>query len=242
MRKRFLVFNAAVLVALLPTLVRADIILDSHAGLDACLMLSASVCGSTIPSVVTGVHPAWQQLPVTNPGDSTDNSAKWIGAVDSGYKGLVFLPQNLSFAAYRIMSETFTTNASGGTLKLNVWADDSVDVFLNNMTSSTTLEISPLSTTGQNPPCSGQIVSCTPVTEGLFTVALAPSTTYRLSFDVWQTGSDLNTTLNPTALLYTGKETNTCGPGEFCVPDGGTTALLLSFALMGVGLVSRRIK
>ena len=229
MRKRFLVFNAAVLVAFLPTLVRADIILDSQAGLAACLLPACA----PLSSVVTGVDPAWQQIPVTNPGPSAETSAAWIGAVDSGYLGTHFLAQNTSFAAYEIVSQTFTTTATGGTLKLNVWADDSVDVWLN------ALEISPASTIVQNPPCSGQIVSCTPATEGIFVQPLAPSTTYQLKFYVWQTGPGLNTTDNPTGLLYTGTEI----PGTTTnVPDGGTTALLLSFALMGVGLVSRRIK
>jgi hypothetical protein len=101
-------------------------------------------------------------------------------------------------------------------------------VFLNGT------EISPPSTPAQNPPCSGQIISCTPLTEGVLTHGLAGNTTYRLTFNVWQTGPGADTTSNPTGLIYTGGVSGaTIVPTNVSTPEAGVVSTLLSM-LIGV--------
>jgi len=220
--KRFLPYSAAIAIAFLPGVVRADILLDSGAGLAACMFNSdASSCTSVAGGTVAVTEDsAWQQVPVVNPSDPSDTSAVWIGAVHSGFGDSQFVPSNLLAPVYQITSQTF----AGSTLNLDVWADDSVDVLLTNVTAGGTVEISPASTSTQNPPCSGQIVSCTPPTEGQFTAGLIAGDTYKLQFNVWQTGPGSDTSSNPTGLLYT---------GNVSTPEPGSVSILLAM-LVGV--------
>jgi hypothetical protein len=223
MLKRFLPYSAAIAVAFLPGLLRADIVVDSKAGLVASTCTTSLICTTVLGGTVAITEdPAWQQIPVTNPGPghSSDTSAIWIGAVHSGYGDPTFVPQDLVGPAYEITSQTFT----GSKLYLDVWADDSVDVYLVNTTLGTRSEISPVSTITQSGACSGQIVSCTPPTEGLFTNSLIAVDSYDLQFNVWQTGTATNTTDNPTGLLFT---------GNVSVPEPGSVSILLAM-LVGV--------
>jgi len=232
--KRFLPYSAAIAIAFLPGVVRADVVLDSVGGLAASTCTASLTCttvaGGTVAfgitaGSVTTADTAWQHVPVTNPGDPSDSSAEWIGAVDSGYSasnGGQFVPQDLAGPAYQITSQAFT----GYALNLDVWADDSVDVFLVDTTVHTSSEISPLSTTTQSSACSGQEVSCTPPTEGAFTDGLIAGDTYELQFNVWQTGSGLNTSSNPTGLLYT---------GTAITPEPGGVTLLVTMLMAVAG-------
>ena len=219
-----------------PGLVRADIVLDSHAGLAACMYNSnGTSCGNTNGSdlfpetsgltVVTQEHPAWQQLPVINPVYPSDSSAQWIGAVDSGYQGTQFVPYNPNAPVYLITSNPFTTGQNGGTLDLDVWADDTVNVLLVH---GATAELISPPATALNNTCQPVPIGCTSLNEGVLIDSLLPSTTYTLEFQVWQTGTGIGTTSNPTALLYT---------GGVSVPEAGfysTFALGLSGLLMFV--------
>jgi hypothetical protein len=224
MLKRFLPYSAAIAVAFLPGLLRADIVVDSQGGLVASLCGPAPSlsCAPVAGTVAITEDSAWQQIPVTNPGTPSDTSAIWIGAVASGYGDSVFVPQDLVGPAYEITSQTFT----GSTLLLDVWADDSVDVFLNNLTTPGSVEISPASTINQASACSGQEVSCTPPTEGVFTNSLIAGDTYDLQFNVWQTGSGTDHFSNPTGLLYS---------GTAIAPEPGAVTLLVTMLMAVAG-------
>jgi len=251
--RQFLPYTTAFAMAFLPGLVRADVLLDSGAGLATCMFNSdASSCGSPGSSIafggqgvtttsVTFPDPSWQGIPVVNPGDSSDQSAVWIGAVDSGYDptntGLgTFVASNLSAPVYQITSQTFIA-AAGQQLDLDVWADDSVDVYLvNNTAGGSSVEISPAATATQNPPCSGQTVSCTPPTEGKFVDSLTAGDTYSLQFNVWQTGPGGNNYTNPTGLLYTGAVVNTPEPGA------ATLLVIMLMAVAGfAGILKKKL-
>jgi len=271
--RQFLPYTAAFAMAFLPGLVRADVVLDSGAGLSACMFNSnASSCGPSGDTIsttgssiafggqgvattsVTTVDSSWQGIPVVNPGDSSDQSAVWIGAVDSGYCSTAcgkFVPSNTTSAnslpgatnptnggapVYQITSQSFTAG-TGSTLDLNVWADDSVDVYLvNNTAGGSSVEISPAATATQNPPCSGQTVSCTPPTEGKFVDSLTAGDTYSLQFNVWQTGPGGNNYTNPTGLLYTGAVVNTPEPGA------ATLLVIMLMAVAGfAGILKKKL-
>jgi len=246
--KRFLPYSAAIAMAFLPGVIRAANDIDSEAGQTTCFLSSAFNCntttgtssadvgsgakatsnGSTVAIVGSDVDSSWQQVPVVNPGDSSDSSANWIGAMDSGVNGTLVV-QNDSAPAYQITSGSFTAGA-GQQLDLDVWADDSVDVWLVNTTTSTPtmVEISPLSTITQASACSGQPVSCTPPTEGAFADALVSGDTYHLTFEVWQTGSGTTPASNPTGLLYTG--------AVVASPEPGAVTLLLTMMMAVAGV------
>jgi hypothetical protein len=261
MIQRLLPLSAALAAAFLPGLMRADVVLDSEAGLAACMFnINASSCGlvgqqygdpanstgvetgvtTTGNSVVITEHPAWRQLPVVNPGDSADSSAQWIGAVDSGYGDSTFVQYNLNAPVYQITSQEF----AGSALDFDVWADDSVGVYLIDLTTSNRLQIFAATNTQGSPNCSGQVVSCTPPTEGAFTGALSSGDTYELQFNVWQTGTGQDTSSNPTGLLYTGDVTGTESmliTRTETVPEPGAVTLLATM-LMAVASLAAILK
>src|ERR1035441_1366660 len=177
MKLRFLCL-LGLCVLLTPSLVRADILLDSVAGLNACLLDSTLVCTTNYTTVAITPHSAWQPNGPVNPSDPNDTSAYWISYVKSGYGDPIFVPSNLTQPVYRI-SDTFTSTA--GQLMLNVWADDSVSVYLDNV------PLGPAGVTTQFPPCSGQVIACTPPLGGVFVAGLSPGS-HTLTFDVFQTG------------------------------------------------------
>ena len=100
MLKRFLPYSAAIAVAFLPGLLRADI--DSSAGLSTCFLTALGACNYTsgaqstevlgtvstnLPGTtvaITNIDSAWQPNNPVTPGTSVASSAVWIGAVNSG--------------------------------------------------------------------------------------------------------------------------------------------------------------
>jgi hypothetical protein len=159
--------------------------------------------------------------------------------VDSGETNTgpgTFVPSNTTSAnsisgassggapVYQITSQQFIAGP-GSTLNLDVWADDSVDVFLVNTTNNSQSEISPPGTSAQGSACSPKVVGCVTATEGQFTSSsFVAGDTYELQFDVWQTGSGTTNSSNPTGLLYTGTVT---------APEPGAVTLL-TIMLMAV--------
>lgn len=225
MKLRFLCL-LGLCVLLTPSLVRADILLDSVKGLTACVLPDTFACtAAPVTTVPITRDPAWQPNGPVNPSDPTDTLAYWISYTNSGYGDGTFVPSNLTGPVYRIL-DTFTL-LTAGQLKLNVWADDSVSVFLDDVL------LPPAGVTTQNPPCSGQVIACTPSLGGSFVEALG-SGSHTLRFDVFQTGPGGTTLSNPTGLLFTGD--------AGAVPDGGTTVSLLGLALAVGGLLSRRMR
>jgi hypothetical protein len=263
--RQFLPYTTALAMAFLPGLVRADVTLDSGAGLAACMFnLDASSCTNSFNGVTTtgssiafGITAGSQTMPdtawagsnPTNPGDPSDKSAVWIGAVDSGESNTghgTFVPSNTTSGnslpgatnptgggapVYQITSQSFIAGASS-TLSLDVWADDSVDVFLVNATTpGLTTEISLPGTSAQGTNCSPQKVGCLTTTEGIFPgISLLAGDTYSLQFDVWQTGTGGDNSSNPTGLLYTG-----FASGAVAAPEPGAATLLVTMLMVVAG-------
>jgi hypothetical protein len=210
--KRFLPYSAAIAIAFLPGVVRADTDIDSKAGLTACLLDSTGACATSETTVATGVDPLWEPNYPTNPSDPTDKSAYWIGAVDSGYNGADYVASQ-TYPVYRI-TDTFTASTAA-TLELDVWADDSVNVYLDGV------EETPYGTNVPGSTCSGVPTSCTSNEGGVFNENVSTGG-HILTFDVYQTGTTTGTNSNPTGLLYTGN-----------VPEPGSVSILLAM-LVGV--------
>jgi hypothetical protein len=222
MLKRFLPYSAAIAVAFLPGLLRADI--DSSAGLSTCFLTALGACnyntsgtqstevlgtvstnlpGTTV--AITNIDSAWQPNNPVTPGTSVASSAVWIG-----------------FPVYQI-SDTFTATA-GQALLLDVWADDSVSISVNGVK-----DVVGTATTGTSA-CSGVVVGCTPGFPpagdgGAFSLSNLVTGTNSIVFDVYQTGSGTTSTQNPTGLLFTGTVVST--------PEPGSVSMLLAM-LVGV--------
>jgi len=189
---------------------RAGVIdLDSKAG------LVNSVSAST---VAITPHPLWEPNNPVNPGDPTDLSAVWISYADTGFGGADFQPQsNTPISIF----QPFTSGA--GFLNLNVWADDTAEVFLDNVSL-----IPPQFTQSV---CSGQPIGCQPQDVGSLNNIALTAGNHVLRFDVYQVGSGKDTTSIPFGLLYTGTAT--------AAPDPATL-FLAGGVLLALGLLRKR--
>ena len=108
------------LPVLLGSLADADLLyLDSRPGLSTDLGPA---------TVAVSPHPVWQPDNPANPGDASDHSAVWISFADTGYGGSVLQPYHGTTPVVSVF-DTFLSDS--GTLKLDVWADDTADVLLD---------------------------------------------------------------------------------------------------------------
>lgn len=168
-------------------------------------------------------HPAWQANNPANPGDPSDTSAVWISHIDSGYGGSQFQPYQGTTPVVSIF-DSFTSG--DGVFNLNVWADDTVEVFLDGVSL-----ISPKFTQSS---CSGQPVGCLPEDGGFFSLSIGAGL-HTLEFVLYQVGQETNTTGNPFGLLYTGSAT----APDTATPEPGAL-LLTGLGLVAVGVVRRQ--
>jgi len=216
-----------------PSLLRADILLNSLAGLSGLCLYdgtastypntsTATTCvAQSTTTVAIGVHPAWQPNHPVNPGAS-DNSAVWISYQPSGFGDVGgFVPYKGTTPVFAL-EQTFAAT-SGQTLKLHVWADDTAGVYLDNIQLK-----APMFTQST---CSGQPIGCRSQDLGTFNEVLNQGT-HTLRFDVFQVGTGTTTSTNPIGLLYTGA----------VVPDGGVTLMLLGGALVGLETLRRKLR
>jgi len=160
--------------------------------------LANTLTGAT---VTIGIHPAWQTNNPQNPGDTGDTSAVWISYAPTGFDGSVLqLPEGQTAVAS--IFHSFTSGTGG--FQLLVWADDSTQVFMDNV----------LLTHAESYP-----IGFAPDRFGTFAEALTAGS-HTLEFRLFQQGPDFNTHDNPFGLLYTGTAPTT-------VPEPGTPALML---------------
>jgi len=180
-----------------------------HAGtidLDSQPGLANSVSGAT---VLIGTHPWWQTNNPQNPGDPNDTSAVWISYGSTGFDGPVFQPFG-GLSAVASIFHTFTSGA--GALNLQVWSDDTTQVYLDDVP-LTQHEVEP--------------IGFAPDRSGTFTDTLTEGN-HKLEFRMFQLGLELNTHGNPFGLLYTGTATAASDPFPPGTPEPGTSALLLT--------------
>jgi hypothetical protein len=200
---------------LLGSLAHADLLyLDSRSGLPT---------GLGPVTVAISPHPAWQPDNPANPGDASDHSAVWISFADTGYSGSVLQPYQGTTPVVSVF-DTFLSDS--GTLKLDVWADDTADVLLDGsylihavFTQST---------------CSGQAIGCRPQDVGKIVTPLSAGS-HTLEFVLYQVGKGTDTTTNPFGLLYSG--TAPAAP----VPEPAS-CLLFGTVMCCLGWIQRRRK
>jgi hypothetical protein len=115
--------------------------------------------------------------------------------------------------------DTFQSGA--GTLNLDVWADDTATVLLDNKVLMPAVFTQSV--------CSGQPIGCTPQDVGSITAALTAGS-HTLSFQIYQVGTGTNTFTNPFGLLFTGTApaptSNSQSGPESGAPEPSTFLLL----------------
>ena len=154
-------------------------------------------------------HPAWQ---ANNPNGL---GAVWKSYADTGSPGTVTAPNDGGTALIRVL-ETFTVAAGGANLLLDVWADDTAGVFIDNV-----LVFAPNFT--QNI-CTNGAIGCQPGEQGMIAAFLGAGQ-HTIAIEVYQAGG------GPFGLLYSGQVTN--------VPESVTLASF-GLGLAGLGFMRRR--
>lgn len=164
------------------------------------------------------VHNLWQ---ANDPGG---NGAQWISYVDTGVGGHTLAPL-LGKSSVFTVTETFFANI-GDILYLDVWADDTAEVFLNSISLNT-----PNFT--QNI-CANGLIGCQPGENSMFSHIFTSSGIQTLSIDAFQVGNGTSNRANPFGLLYNGTLTPTA-------PQPLVLALI-GLGLLGLGQTRRKIK
>lgn len=165
------------------------------------------------------VHGAWE---TNNP---NGNGAQWISYADTGVSGGTLAPPSGTTSIFTV-TESFSTNI-GDMLYLDVWADDTAEVFLNN--------ISIFSANFTQSTCANGSIGCQPGENGIISHTFVSSGLQTLSFDVFQVGTGTSNRANPFGLLYSGTLTSAS------VPEPSILALM-SLGLLGLGLTRRKTK
>lgn len=172
----------------------ASVLLNSEPGLDNSL---------TDATVEVTPHPWW------DPSHPNGSDAVWISYADTGYGGSVYQALSIPFPAVTI-TQRFTSGA--GSLRLQVWADNTAWVFLDGVY-----------LINQNAK-----VGFAPGDFGAFAEEISTGA-HRLDFLVFQ-GEDpgrANTTDNPFGLMYTGFAPDLHRGTPNPTPEPGTLELLL---------------
>jgi hypothetical protein len=181
-----------------------------------------AVCNGAAPcsGVTTTVtpHAAWQ-------GNNPDGSAAvWASYKDSGITGTL-APFNQPGNGW-LMTVTHTLNTSIGTpISFKIWADDTARVYLNGVEKQGP-------SFGQAT-CADKPIGCEPH-EFWSAAGWVGTGNDVIRIDVFQVGTGTTAASNPFGVLYHGSYTS--------VPDAGATVALLGSALIGIGVLRRRIR
>jgi hypothetical protein len=194
-------------VALATPLCFASYVIISGDGTETCAMgpaLGGGACD------VQTISPAsvWQQ---NNPGGS---GALWISYADTGRPGTVTAPPGHVVT----FTETFSAGV-GSILYLEVWADNTAEVFIDNATVFS-------ANFSSDAYCASGAIGCEPGEQGVINFTFAESGIHTLSFDVYQGGSLDAPPGNPFGLLYSGTLTAVPVPPALWLFGSGLLGLM----------------
>ena len=152
-------------------------------------------------------------------GNPNNAGALWISYADTGADGSTLAPT----AAVPVftVTETFSTHI-GDVLNLDVWADDTAEVFIN--------DDSLFPPNFSQSVCSNGAIGCEPGENGKISYTFFTEGIQTLTFDVFQIGTGGTNSSNPFGLLYSGT-VNTA------VPEPSSIFLMLT-GLLGMGFAS----
>ena len=185
-------------------------------GTETCVN-GAPLGGGACNVQTISVHSAWQA------NDPNGNGAQWISYADTGVSGST-LTLFADMTSVFTVTETFFANI-GDILTLDVWADDTAEVFLDS--------ISLFAPNFIQGTCAAGAIGCGPGENGMISHTFATAGIHTLSFDVFQVGTGTTNASNPFGLMYSGTLSS--------VPEPSVLALL-GLGILGLGLARRKIK
>ena len=145
-------------------------------------------------------HPAWQPNNPDPAGHGAGYGGVWVSYANTGIGGDTLAPQagslqNPTGMAF-ILDVTETFNLGGaGALDLYVWADDTADVFLD--------DVAQFAANFTQGTCAVGAIGCEPGEYFHLNSALGAGS-HTLMLRAYQTGSGTNPSANPFGLLYSG--------------------------------------
>ena len=198
----------------------APISIVSGAG-DSCSFGAGSGMAGACTTQTVTPHPAWQNQAAAPYGGA------WVSYADTGVGGSVLAPRNGSATnpdGKQAMFSVTESFSGAGALDFWVWADDTVDLYLDgvlliaaNFTDAT---------------CANGPVGCEPSEYYRINTVLGAGD-HEIEIVTYQFGTGTDTNSNPFGLLYSGQFT----PAE--VPEPATRALF-GAGLLGLGVARRR--
>lgn len=203
----------------------ASVIVSTPGGGSCSLGAGSGLSGACNLQAITP-HELWQ------PADPGGNGALWVSYSDTGVDGTVLAPPRGAASnpdgrqPIMSVSEALVVSPGGGRLLLDIWADDTADVYLDGLRL--------IAANFSQNICADGIIGCQPGENGTVDRLLAAGP-HTLRFDVYQVGSGSTPDSNPFGLMYSGWLSGSVTSG-IAEP---ATVLLLGAALGGLGWLAR---
>lgn len=214
MKKLYLKLALTIFLLFGATLSSQASLIVSGDGTETCVNGTPLVAGSCSIQTITP-HNAWQTI------SPLGNGALWISYANTGIGGDTLAPPSGTDVVFSVL-ESFYVSA-GSKLSLDVWADDTAEVFIGG-----TSVYSPNFTQST---CANGPIGCQPNENGHIDYTFSSAGLFDLKFDVYQVGTGTTVDSNPFGLLYSGTLTS--------VPEPSIIALF-GLGLAGLGFAACR--